>query len=254
MNKILLSTIVGSLFCVTFVNADKSDVSVIEEPIVVVEQKSNPAEVYYCPLTGFYITAGVGGNFYKHELEATFGDDKITDSDSVGRFVGVLGLGGGKAFDENFYVGLEAIFDFFSSKDKDWTFDFDNTSVTTKVNTSAENLSFALRLGYFNKSMETLFYAKIAASHVSTTFTPSGDAAEELFESMSTDSIKISKLSPAVALGVEKAFTKKISGRLECEYKFGANKAFENRESRAELKTASGINVRALVSYNINGL
>ncbi|GHT92796.1 hypothetical protein FACS1894122_07100 [Alphaproteobacteria bacterium] len=234
MNKVLLSAAAGSLFCsVGFVNADHSVVSVHEEPVVV-EQPSEPEPApveaaYVCPLTGFYVTAGIGGSFYKHKAEGG-----ITESPNHNRFIGVLGLGGGKAFDGGFYAGLEALFDFGSSSRKGG------------VKISAVSPSLGLRLGYFNRNAETLFYTKVAASHSSVDASTVNNP--DLHD-------KISKIAPAVALGVEKAFTKKISGRLEGEYRFGSKRTLrEGTPTETKHKAAKGWNVRALVSYNINGL
>ncbi|GHT95715.1 hypothetical protein FACS1894122_13460 [Alphaproteobacteria bacterium] len=81
-----------------------------------------------------------------------------------------------------------------------------------------------------------MFYAKGALSYASTEVTE-----------YHSKKLEVSGFSPAAALGVEKAFGK-VSARLECEYRIGTNKKVSEH---VELKTAKGVNVRALIAYHI---
>ncbi|GHU10604.1 hypothetical protein FACS189449_00370 [Alphaproteobacteria bacterium] len=161
-----------------------------------------------------------------------------TDSRSLnhGRFIGTLAIGGGKVFANNFYLGAEVLVDFGSSKAKDG------------IKISSVSPSLGVRLGYFNRNLETLFYTRVAASHVSISHVSIKAEDSEL---------KVSKFAPAVALGVEKAFTKKLSGRLEGEYRFSSSKKFNfktpHTDVEAEVKTR-GWNIRALAAYHINNV
>ncbi|GHT95472.1 hypothetical protein FACS1894122_13000 [Alphaproteobacteria bacterium] len=171
---------------------------------------------------------------------------KFDKSSNSNRFLGVLALGGGRVFGESFYAGAEALIDFSSSKNKEIE---SNEGKFGRVKHSAVSQSLALRLGYFNRNIETLFYTKAVASYVSTKFTT-----DSLYDKLKDKTFKVSQFAPAVALGVEKAFGKKISARLECEYRFDSKKKFEQDSEKLDLKTDSGVNVRALVAYNINFL
>lgn len=256
MKKYLLLAASGTLFFAAS-NADQSVVAANEEPVVVaaaVEPEPQPIvaaeteEEYNCPFCGVYVTLGAGGSFLKNKIDGNIGINNAapnvkTPNKDLNRVIGVLGLGGGKVFKENFYVGGEVLCDFSSSKEKNLgiTTADGNPAVaddTVKVKTSAVVPSIGLRLGYFNKNADLLFYAKAAASYTSTTF--KSHIGQNDYET------KVSKFAPAVGLGIEKAFGKKFSGRLEGEYRF--------KSSKEAYKSASGVNVRALVAYHVNGL
>ncbi|MDR2794959.1 MAG: outer membrane beta-barrel protein [Holosporaceae bacterium] len=256
MKKYILLTASGVLFFVA-ANADQSVLAVHEEPVVVAaepEPEPQPAVIeqvdeYNCPFCGVYLTLGVGGSFLKNKIDGHIGQDQAranikSDNQNVNRVIGVVGLGGGKVFNDTIYVGGDILCDFSSSKEKN----VENITVDgaalgagwiAKIKTAAVIPSVALRLGYFNKNAEILLFTKIAASYTSSTLKANNGNAFVGEE-------KISKFAPALGLGIEKAFSKKFSGRLEGEYRFNSRKdAF---------KAAGAVNVRALVAYHINGI
>ncbi|MDR3179684.1 MAG: porin family protein [Holosporaceae bacterium] len=250
MKKYALLTVSGVLFFAA-ANADQSVLAVHEEPVVVAaEPEPQPTvleqeEEYNSPFSGVYVTLGIGGNFLSSKIDGNLDPFSLkSDNARVNRVAGIVGLGGGKVLNNTFYIGGEVLCDFSGSKEKNLENIHLNgnavNNVDAKVKISAVIPSVALRLGYFNKNVDMLFFAKIAASYASVKVT-----APTLNNGVTIKG-DVSTFSPAIGLGIEKAFGKKFSGRLEGEYRFSSSKDL--------LKAASGLNVRALVAYHINGI
>lgn len=234
MKKILLSAAVGSLFFTA--NADQTVVTAHEEPAIVVEQAP---EVCECPFGGLYLGLGIGGSFLQNNGSVTTNGAAYQKMDNnVNRFIGTIALGGGKVFNEKFYLGLEGMMDFTKSENKriaNNTFKIKNTAVIPSI---------GLRLGYVYNCW--LIYGKVSASHAST-------EATVVANNVKLGSAK--KFAPALALGVEKAFCKKFTARLEGEYRFESKKDFNETIGGTNyigsVKGNKGFTVRALVAYNV---
>ncbi|MDR2267998.1 MAG: hypothetical protein LBD81_00930 [Holosporaceae bacterium] len=272
MKKVLLVATFGVLPFMS-ANADQSVVTVHEEPVVVNEPTLEPEvaapveeEAYQCPLNGFYASLGIGGSFYKNKLDD--GDNGILGvrikKQSVNRFIGVFALGYGRVFRDVVYFGVEGGLDFSTSKKKDMKGEVfyndqrigdlntnivvagvGNCKVGVQSKTSAVSPFLAIRGGYFYRPWETLFYVKAGASHVSTKFIVDAQGTIN-GRDLKGGEASVSKICPLVALGVQKAFAKKFSARVEAEYRFGLKKS--------GMKTGDGFNVRAMVAYHINSI
>ena len=226
MKKIVASTaLAGLLFPVS---ADTTVVTAHEEPAIV---EQAPEECCTPDFGGIQFILGIGGSFLKAELKNNDTNSKV--SKNANRFIGTVGIGGGKVFKDKFYAGLEVLFDF--TKSKDWTEKYNN--VDYKLKSNGLFTSLGLRLGYIVPKYNTMVYFKVAGSHSSVKATSLADNGE----------LKAAKIVPTLALGVEKAFCKKFTARLEGEYRFRGSK----KEGAVELKANDGFNIRALVSYNV---
>lgn len=229
MKKIVASTaLAGFLF--PAVDADTTVVTAHEEPAIV---EQAPEECCTPDFGGIQFILGIGGSFLKAELKDKDGGTNAKISKNANRFIGTVGIGGGKVFKDKFYAGLEVLFDF--TKSKDWTERFNGNDVKLKSNGLFTSLG--LRLGYIVPKYNTMVYFKVAGSHSSVKATNLADNGE----------LKAAKIVPTLALGVEKAFCKKFTARLEGEYRFKATK----KANGVELKGNDGFNIRALVSYNV---
>jgi opacity protein-like surface antigen len=274
MKKVLLVAVVGALPFMT-ASADQSVVTVHEEPMVVNEpavvESAEPApieeEAYVCPLNGFYGSLGIGGSFYKNKMDDcdidVFGVNLVAKpkKQSINRFIGVALIGYGRVLRDVMYVGVEGGLDFSGVKKKNVEADFfvngqrvggfneDLPGVGNRVNartkTSAISPFLAIRCGYFYRPLEALFYVKAGVSHMYTKFSTDATAAGVRVANLSGEKSD-SRICPLVALGVEKAFAKKFSARVEAEYRFGLKKH--------SVKLSNGFNVRAVVSYHLNGI
>jgi hypothetical protein len=176
-----------------------------------------------CPFGGIYLGLGIGGNFYKNE-------EKSTQSQNVNRFIGTLASGYGKVFDDVFYVGLEGMMDFTKSSNKD-IYDNNGKFIYAKYKNGGFIPSVGVRLGYTNNSW--LLYGKLSASYTSCTIEDTTDGSKD----------EINKITPALAIGFEKAFCRNFTTRLEGEYKFPSKKN--------SVSVNKGFAVRALVAYNV---
>jgi opacity protein-like surface antigen len=233
MKKVILSATFG-LFALT-VCADVSDSNSVsnENGVVTTDEGGDSCN---CSFDGLYGGVGVGGSFLKGKVSA---NDKSSGDKNCNRFIGSLVLGGGKAFKEKFYVGGEVLCDFTGSKKNEFKVDtgvgaVGNVDVSLKHSGIAPE--FGLRFGVVVKR-NWLLYGKVAGSFNKLTCK---------IDKVNVDE-SVSKLAPALALGVERAFCKKFSARLEGEYVFGTKKT----EDVCKLENKGGFKVRALVVYNV---
>ena len=237
MKKIVASTALAALITPPLsLNADSTVVSVHEEPAVVVEQQA--PESYSNPsFDGLNFILGIGGSFLKCKLQ----NDNVTYSKNANRFIGTLGLGYGKTFRNKWYVGIEALLDF--TKNKKWEL-FSKNRVSSHMKSGGLFPSLGLRLGYVIQKYNTMVYFKIAGSHSSCKAWTEGVSAADGGD----QEYKANKIVPTLTLGLEKAFGKRFTARLEGEYRFKSTKTIDDD---GELKGNEGFNVRALVSYNV---
>ena len=233
MKKIVASTALAALLFPA-VDADTAVVTAHEEPAIV---EQAPEECCTPDFGGIQFILGIGGSFLKAELKDKDNGTNAKISKNANRFIGTVGIGGGKVFKDKFYAGLEVLFDF--TKSKDWTEEGTYKGVKRNVKLKSNGLftSLGLRLGYIVPKYNTMVYFKVAGSHSS---------AKVNLETANKE-LKAAKIVPTLALGVEKAFCKKFTARLEGEYRFKGTKKAEGYE----LKANDGFNIRALVSYNV---
>lgn len=234
MKKIVASTALAGLLSPMALNADTTVVTAHEEPAIV---EQAPEECCSPDFGGIQFILGIGGSFLKAEVKDKDNGTNAKISKNANRFIGTVGLGGGKVFKDKFYVGMEVLFDF--TKNKDWTEQITYKTVNQNAKLKSNGLftSLGLRLGYIVPKYNTMVYFKVAGSHSS---------AKVNLET-SNKELKAAKIVPTLALGVEKAFCKKFTARLEGEYRFKGTK----KEDGYELKANDGFNIRALVSYNV---
>ena len=122
------------------------------------------------------------------------------------------------------------------TKNKKWDLDNGDGS-TAHLESKGLFPSVGLRLGYVVPKYNTMVYLKVSGSY----------SKLESFSDGDSEKIKVDKIAPSLALGLEKAFGKRFTARLEGDYRFKSKKTEEN----AELKAHEGFTVRALVSYNV---
>ena len=230
MKKIVASTALAGLLSPMALNADTTVVTAREEPAIV---EQAPEECCSPDFGGIQFILGIGGSFLKAELKDKDNGTNAKISKNANRLIGTVGLGGGKVFKDKFYVGMEVLFDF--TKNKDWTEKFNN--IDTKLKSNGLFTSLGLRLGYIVPKYNTMVYFKVAGSHSTLKATNLSNNKD----------LKAAKIAPTLALGVEKAFCKKFTARLEGEYRFKNSKKADG----IELKGNDGFNIRALVSYNV---
>ena len=238
MKKIIASTaLAGLLFSV---NADTTVVTAHEEPAIV---EQAPEECCTPDFGGIQFILGIGGSFLKAELKDKDHGTNEKISKNANRFIGTVGIGGGNVFKDKFYAGLEVLFDF--TKAKDWSEELTYRGIKQNVKLKSNGLftSLGLRLGYIVPKYNTMVYFKVAGSHSSV---KASDVRTPNLGSQTVE-IKAAKIVPTLALGVEKAFCKKFTARLEGEYRFKGTKKVDGYEVRGN----DGFNIRALVSYNV---
>ena len=234
MKKIVASTALAGLLSPMALNADTTVVTAHEEPAIV---EQAPEECCSPDFGGIQFILGIGGSFLKAEIKDKDNGTNEKISKNANRFIGTVGLGGGKVFKDKFYAGLEVLFDF--TKNKDWTEQVTYKTVKQNAKLKSNGLftSLGLRLGYIVPKYNTMVYFKVAGSH---------STAKVNLETANKE-LKAAKIVPTLALGVEKAFCKKFTARLEGEYRFKGTKKADGYE----LKANDGFNIRALVSYNV---
>jgi hypothetical protein len=117
--------------------------------------------------------------------------------------------------------------------------------------------SLALRIGHYHADSGILTFFKVGVSYVksSSRYHEWADPADHNnLDVTSVDhTYKCTSYSPLVALGLEKAFTRCCSARVEAEYKLGKNKTeiFGTNGAANKLYQKDGVNIRALVCYNV---
>ena len=116
MKKIVASTALAGLLSPMALNADTTVVTAHEEPAIV---EQAPEECCSPDFGGIQFILGIGGSFLKAEVKDKDNGTNAKISKNANRFIGTVGLGGGKVFKDKFYVGMEVLFDF--TKNKDWT-------------------------------------------------------------------------------------------------------------------------------------
>ena len=192
---------------------------------------------------GLYLGLGIGGSFLQDKGDALIAGKHYTFSKAnVNRFTGNVFVGYNKTFKQKFLLGLEALCDFTKNKRKCLS---DNLPKEGPSDVDVKHSGFtpelALRLGYVY--CNSLFFAKIAMV-MPRAKVYAVDANNKCFG-------KINKVALGLGLGVERAFCKKWSARLEGEYVFNQKKTFWDGEDNDKFKVNKGWNVRAGLAYHI---
>jgi opacity protein-like surface antigen len=238
MKKVIVFAAMSSLFFAT-ASADQAVVTAHEEPQVV-PSAPEPAPDVQPPCCcepsfgGFSLLLGVGGSFLKNKY---YVDGKeLDESTKVNRLIGSFGLGYGKVFKEHFLLGAEVLVDFTKSKK--------NSIGSAEVKNNGISTTVGLRLGYVFLGPKLLVYIMPGVSFASASFTGNEAGVRHEF--------KNNKIAPELAVGLEKSFCKKFSGRLEGAYRFTSKKEWDVGGHKFSYKANEGFSVRALISYNIN--
>ncbi|MDR2267999.1 MAG: hypothetical protein LBD81_00935 [Holosporaceae bacterium] len=119
--------------------------------------------------------------------------------------------------------------------------------------------SLALRIGHYHADTGVLTFLKVGVSYAKS----SSEYTEWDIDAAGLDKVTVrnycecTSYSPLVALGLEKAFTRCCSARVEAEYRLGKNKtkAFTghggDHGAANKLYQKDSVNIRALVCYNV---
>ncbi len=232
-----------------------------------VETVDNVAiEQQHAAYEGFYLGLGVAASNVGAKQEVKYSKDfsKVANSDTT-RLMGTVAFGFGKKLKgKGFYAGIEAGLDFGPAST---IANFDGNAGTgnntgSTVGYDAEIRingfvpSLALRLGFVDCETKMMTYLKLGAAYgkAVSSFRTFDELDDTTF---STVDVKVSTITPIVALGIEKAFAKKMTARLEAEYKFGKSKNSarvadaEVGEHEIKLTQKGTITLRAMFCYNI---
>ncbi|MDR0631632.1 MAG: hypothetical protein LBF54_00020 [Holosporaceae bacterium] len=178
-------------------------------------------------------------------------EDRINDSKT--RLGGSLVLGVGKKLPNNkFYGSFEVGLDF---APKITSIAVYQASATTRLYSHARlsrngiTPSLAIRLGAVDCNTKILTYLKGGISWAKITADYPPAAGDKPIDS------KLTTATPFVGLGIEKAFAKKMTFRLEGDFKFGKNKTKDfdlyNGNISTKVSHRYETNIRALICYNV---
>ena len=178
-------------------------------------------------LGGFYYGVGIGGSFLDNEL--TILDRKFNAS--ANSVMGSIILGAGCVFNNTHYVGAEVMLDM-SKEGSSVLARYPGGEIIVKNRGIVPGI--AARFGYVYGG--TMFYGKIGCAF--------GKTIGEVWlggNCLGGDSS--SKVVPTLGLGMEKAFSDKLSVRFEGEYVFPQKKDYDVAE---HLKVAHGWKMRLM--------
>lgn len=213
-----------------------------------------------------YLGLGIGGSFLKHSTETI---EKVPEADptkwtygthspKANRVMGTLVAGAGKTFNDHFYFGGDVMLDIMKSKKKSYEYKPDiaagvlngDPNITFREQTKCKGFAgnIGVRFGYVSNS-DVLTYFKIGGAFNKATVSLYGKSSAD--NTVLTNKITLgttekkigsvsnSKMSPMIALGVEKMING-FSARVEGEYDFKARKG--------GLKRKGGMNVRFILA------
>jgi opacity protein-like surface antigen len=174
------------------------------------------------PFDGVYLGLGVGGNFFKIRDEVT-GNGRDGNYDAS-RFMGSVVIGGGKVINK-IYGGIEALFDIMKNKK------IEITGIKGDVQMKGFIPQVNVKAGY-SVYDNFIIYGKLGCAWSKASRTENGQIANR------------SRSSLVFGVGAEKSFCKRFSLALDADY----NQGFKSNDTTYN----KGINVRALIKYNIN--
>ena len=214
---------------------------------------------------GFYYGAGIYAEKLglKGDYIATNGRTGTLFNRETTTLGGTILVGFGKKMPSNqFYAGIEVGYDFGSNS---------NMTEMDKIQTTglAPNLVFydvyakrvgsvpnvAIRLGYVDCHSKMLSYLKVSGkwSKASVTHESRLGAAATVDNRvpLTTLTASVSGITPAVAIGVEKAFGKKGTIRSELEYTFGRSNTITSGNTSVKAYKKDTIAFRTVLCYNV---
>ena len=216
---------------------------------------------------GFYYGAGIYAEKLglKADYIATNGRSGTLFNRETTTLGGTILVGFGKKMPSNqFYAGIEVGYDFGSNS---------NMTEMDKIQTTglAPNLvlydvyakrvgsvpNVAIRLGYVDCHSKMLSYLKVSGkwSKASVTHESRLGAAANVDNGdlLTTLTASVSGITPAVAIGVEKAFGKKGTIRSELEYTFGRSNTVTAANGNSSVKAykKDTIAFRTVLCYNV---
>jgi hypothetical protein len=136
--------------------------------------------------------------------------------DTKDSFAGSVNLGWGRFVCNGLYLGLEAGFDISKTDEESKRVPIDRVEWSAKVKSNGFVPRLNLRLGYYLSSVEGLIYMKLGGERLKVDVTGQ--------DKWSGSNVKMSKITPSIGVGFEKAVNKKVSVKLEGEYAFRTNK------------------------------
>lgn len=242
------------------------------EEAAVVTSNEIAVEQEHAAYEGFYFGLGVmtraTGEKVDYHGAVGAADDYNESNSSPMCLGGTIVAGFGKKMKTNqAYAGIEAGLDFspnsYSANADKYTADLACANVVTyNLYTKRNGLipSVAVRFGLVDCNTKILTYAKAGISYAKSTETYQQWAIALAQAALDTPpaTFKNSGITPILALGLEKSFAKKMTCRVEAEYKFGKNKSkiFTNAltgdaGSSKQLRQKDAITLRAMVCYNV---
>ncbi|MCR5224813.1 MAG: hypothetical protein K6C34_01900 [Alphaproteobacteria bacterium] len=269
MKKIVLAS---ALLVAPFAFAEETAVDTATDNNVAIEQQHAAYE-------GFYLGLGVEAAELGHKVEYTWptGETDVDANHSQTRLGGALVFGFGKKIPgKNFYAGIEAGINFgpttteLSADNYAQGVDNSGNAFVYLYDLEVKHNSFvpqlALRFGYVDCETKMMTYIKLGAaySRVKGIYNDWTQSATGAMTSRASSEFKCNGVTPIVALGVEKAFAKKMTGRLEAEYRFGHSKSTSGESTyvsggapqpaaadSSKLIQKGTITLRAMFCYNI---
>ena len=220
---------------------------------------------------GFYYGAGIYAEKLglKADYIATNGRSGTLFNRETTTLGGTILVGFGKKMPSNqFYAGIEVGYDFGSNSNMTEMDKIQTTSTAgtvTVYDVHAKRVgsvpNVAIRLGYVDCHSKMLSYLKVSGkwskasvtheARVGTTGTNNPNIASTL--PLTTLTASVSGITPAVAIGVEKAFGKKGTIRSELEYTFGRSNTVTAANGNSSVKAykKDTIAFRTVLCYNV---
>ena len=269
MKKIVLAS---ALLVAPFAFAEETAVDTATDNVAIEQQ--------HAAYEGFYFGIGFEAAEIGHKVEYTWptGETDVDANHSQTRVGGALVFGFWKKIPgKNFYAGIEAGINFGPTTTERSADNYAQgndpaagTQLTYLYDLEVKHNSFvpqlALRFGYVDCETKMMTYIKLGAaySRVKGIYNDWTEDNNSTMTLRSSSEFKCNGITPIVALGVEKAFAKKMTGRLEAEYRFGHSKSTSGEstylDSTQQPKTGNDsskliqkgtITLRAMFCYNI---
>ena len=214
---------------------------------------------------GFYYGAGIYAEKLglKGDYIATNGRSGTLFNRETTTLGGTILVGFGKKMPSNqFYAGIEVGYDFGSNSNMT---EMDGVQTTSAPNTlvfydvyakrvgSVPNV--AIRLGYVDCHSKMLSYLKVSGKWSKASVTHESRLGQPATitsaANMTTLTASVSGITPAVAIGVEKAFGKKGTIRSELEYTFGRSNTIASGNTSVKAYKKDTIAFRTVLCYHV---
>lgn len=189
-----------------------------------------------CEFSGGYVGAGITGHFARYGVEAISLPGHPSHYSRANRVAGSIVLGAGKTLANSAYVGAEAMGDFTKSSTNSAHI---AGAPEYKVRKNGVLPSVGVRVGYNCCDKKALAYVKVGATWLNNRVL------------LGANKAKMRKVTPNLAVGVEKKLCGKFAARLEGEFAFNAKKNLDVNGTPVKMKDKGAFNIRALTSYHI---